>query len=233
MTLFFAIWWVSLEEAPTQITAGYFKPLLTEDILDFTKQIFTENSTGLLFPLIFFWYILGHITQWFSRNTKFTESNGISNFSRVSAALAFRPARPAAFYSEELKPLLDHLSKTLSPNEAPLDWKAFFPIAKNFVARNSASSLITNYQNKYTLHRSITITSAGLFWANSISIILTIPFPFLNTNLPLQIILVPSSLFLVWGFSGGYETNWKLFGNTVITEAYSLTHNRLTKDKAE
>lgn len=228
ITLFLAIWWVSLGNIPSEIISRDIPQIYLSDIASLSRRAFSENGLGIFIPFLFAWYIFGHITQWYSRSSYTESGERASNFARLFKSLQLKPPRPKENYSKDLEPLFQEASKHLSKSGEPLSWSQFFPVAKNLVIRKSSYSLIATYQNKYTLHRSITIASAFLFWLNiigiSLSLILT-KFCLGSgtiTNITLQLFLIPATLFLIWGFSGGYEFNWRMFGNTIVTESYSI-----------
>lgn len=239
ITLFFAIWLASLGNIPSLLISSEFPILTISKIVEIIGSSFSENGFGIFLPLLLSWYIFGHITQWFSRYSSRDSDTKIGFIKRIFLSLILRPPRPKEKYDEKLEQLFLQASKILSPTETPLPWEQFFPVAKNIITRSIPNSLISTYQNKYTLHRSITITSAFLFWLNlaglSISFMLGRLSCFqVETNTALQLFIIPSSIFLIWGFSGGYEFNWKMFGNTVVTESYSvLNFPRISETKED
>ncbi|WP_444438357.1 hypothetical protein [Pseudomonas sp. A6] len=238
ITLFFAIWLASLGNIPTILISSNFPILTIKKIVEIIGITFTENGFGTLIPLLLSWYVFGHITQWFSRYSSKDSDEKIWFWKRIGLSLILRPPRPKEKYDQKLEELFIQSSKKLSRSDNVLPWEQFFPVAKNLIARSIPNSLISTYQNKYTLHRSITITSAFLFWLDlaglAISFILSrVSCHTVDTNLPLQILIIPVSIFLVWGFSGGYEFNWKMFGNTVVTEAYSVLNFPKNSDTKE
>jgi hypothetical protein len=43
-----------------------------------------------------------------------------------------------------------------------------------------------------------------------------------SANWLLLFVLLVLSVAIAWGFSGSYLYHWQMFGNTIITETYSL-----------
>jgi hypothetical protein len=107
---------------------------------------------------------------------------------------------------------------------SPLSWTQFYPVAKNYLARNSTSSLVSLYQNKYTLHRSIAVAAALTFWLSVLAMLIgvaTLHYVGLAPRFAPLGVLAISCVALTWGFSASYAFNWTLFGNSIITETYS------------
>lgn len=93
------------------------------------------------------------------------------------------------------------------------------------MAQRLAYSLVTTYQNKYTFHRSVTTAGAVLFWLSSTAVVGALVTLKMNGPQPswaLLLSLLGGAILLVWGFSGSYMYHWEMFGNTIITEAYSI-----------
>lgn len=238
ITLFFAIWLASLGNIPALLISSDFPTLTIKKIVEIIGTVFTEKGFGILVPLLLSWYVFGHITQWFSRYSSKDSDEKTGFAKRVGLSLILRPPRPKEKYDPKLEQLFIQSSKKLSKSDTPLPWEQFFPVAKNLIARSIPNSLISTYQNKYTLHRSITITSAFLFWLDLAGIVISyilgrascLP---VEANSVLQLFIIPISIFLVWGFSGGYDFNWKMFGNTIVTEAYSVLNFPKNSDTKE
>ncbi len=239
ITLFFAVWLASMGNIPALIISNDFPILTISKISEIIAKTFSDKGFGILIPLILSWYIFGHITQWFSSSTATPAGERASDSLRIIKSLLLKPPRPTENFSKDLKPLFDEVSTKLAIGKEQLSWVQFFPIAKNIIFRNSSNSLISTYQNKYTLHRSITIISAFLFWLDLAGIVFSYTIENftctkIETNTPLQLFILPFSVFLVWGFSGGYEYNWKMFGNTIVTETYSnLNFPKISEVKDE
>ncbi len=106
-----------------------------------------------------------------------------------------------------------------------MEWEQIFPVLKSYLSRNLAYSLVATYQNKYTLHRSVTAGAAVWFWLN----LMTIPAALVtramggpSVHWVVLVLCLIAALVLVWGFSGSFMYHWQNFANTIITESYSL-----------
>jgi len=137
--------------------------------------------------------------------------------------LLFRIPKPESNFSAKLQRLYDKVQVRFSIEGTPLEWREFYPLAKTFLLQNLTLSLVPTYQNKYTLHRSITTASTLLFWLCTLSLAcawksnMTVP----PLTYGMLAVFALGALFLVWGFSSSYIYHWEMFGNTIITESYS------------
>lgn len=183
----------------------------------------SDIRAGLLIVLIVAAYFLGHLLHWIGRSPKKPVPKP-KWYRRVWLCLTFRIPKPEHSYEPSLQPLLDDAKPFFGLSPAA-EWRQFYPVAKSYLAANLQTSLVSTYQNKYTLHRSITAASVVWFWLSLVASIAAafkvcaanshpIWFPLLSS--------MPISLLLIWGFSDSYRFHWKLWGDTIITEAYVL-----------
>ncbi len=185
-----------------------------------------EGRIFVAIPLIFLWYFLGHLLNWFGRSG-ISIAGKISGRCRVYQSLRFCIPKPESSFDPKLEPLFKVIQKDFSPKDVELTWSSLFPVFRIYLAQNLSRSLVTTYQNKYTLHRSITTASTLLFWFSLLGILGGLVTLYFYCTQPhwLYLISLPiGSLILVWGFSGSYLYNWLLFGNSIVTETYSLLH---------
>jgi len=211
--------------------AGPVIPIITQSALPelnsnyFIKIMEFDWTKSSLIILFVGWYFIGHILVWIGR---FGVNQSKPNFIMLTLkSLFFRIPKPKDSFNANLAILYDEVQKRFTHNDIVLTWTQFFPVAKNFIYRSSSKSLITTYQNKYTLHRAIAVASVLLFWLSILLIF--IPVIFFNYQAPVQNIiylaaLVFLSLVFIWNFSSSYMYHWIMFGNTIITEAYSLLY---------
>jgi hypothetical protein len=212
-----------------------------------------EIRFGLLIAALVQAYFFGHLLHWVARSPKEFSTQqdskdpqkrlscrqkislffkdppkNPSSWQRIALCLFLQIPRPQHSYDSSLEPLLEQ-SKLFLGLESTAKWSLFYPVAKSYVAANLQTSLITTYQNKYTLHRSLTAAAAIWFWFSVFGVAGALAMLFLSNSQPLWIPLfasIPASLLIVWGFSDSYQYNWKLWGNTVITEMYLLQKTR-------
>jgi len=136
----------------------------------------------------------------------------------------FSIPKPNSPFNPKLQRLFEVVRKRFASKGVLPEWQEFYPIAKSFLAQNVTSSLISTYQNKYTLHRSIATAATLLFWASVIAIGVSNFTSYTPDQAPSYLLLSAlaiGSLALVYGFSASYIYNWEMFGNTIVTETYS------------
>jgi hypothetical protein len=220
----FFVWAASGPTAPV-ITYGWLPQLRLGELVGVVDSITTERGIGALILRLIGWYFLGHLLLWISRSRERAPTKEFGSWARVWMVLRLRTPRPTNSYEPKLQPLFDQVRQKFATPGVELEWRHFYPVAKNFLAQTVSYSLVATYQHKYTLHRSIASASALLFWAlvaaafvGCLAIWQGSPQP----NWHLLGLGLIASLLLVWGFSGSYQENWLMFGNTIITECYAL-----------
>jgi hypothetical protein len=137
----------------------------------------------------------------------------------------FRIPKPEASFDASLEQLFATVSPKFSPAGKPLQWREFYPVAKSFIAQKLRYSLVATYQNKYTLHRSLTTAAAVLFWVSLLGIAAGLVAPWKAAAEPhygALASLATMSVIVIWGFSDSYMFHWKMFGNTIVTESYAM-----------
>tara|TARA_Y100001933_G_scaffold68875_1_gene69878 strand:+ start:17569 stop:18348 length:780 start_codon:yes stop_codon:yes gene_type:complete len=219
------MWWFALGDLTTIWSANSLPS--AEDFVEHLQATF-ESAYGFWFGCLagaLTSYFLGHIALWISRGGDPNSAAESSARVRIALALKFQIPKPSKNFAEELEPLRSAVVKELSHNGDPLTWRQCYPVLKSYLSNNLSYSLISTYQNKYTLHRSITAIAALLFWLSIISIIVVLvtnQFAVTSPRWLLLVTILVFSLVVVWGFSASYMYYWKMFGDSVITEAYSL-----------
>lgn len=209
----------------------FFPRLTLRSTSNTLESIGVRTGVGIAGPAILIAYFIGHLLHWISRSGKGDDELVKNNFKRTWLSITFRVPKHSTSYDKNLQPLLDALKPKfhLSPEA---EWRQFFSPAKHYLIRTSNTSLVSVYQNKYTLHRSITTGAALIFWLSIISMAIgIISAHFLCVEprwIPLCFLAV-GCLVVTWGFSDSYAYNWKMFGNTIITETYSLLFGPSTK----
>jgi len=225
--LFFVAWWIALGSAAPIWTLELLPQLTSETASELVKSLTVNTGIGIAVPGIVAAYFIGHILHWVGRSSTPNDRSSSSWLRRVGYSLIFRIPKPIESYSSHLKPLFEAVEPKFRTNDLQLNWAQFFPLAKCYLSTNLVSSLVANYQNKYTLHRSITTAATLLFWVCILAIGLgVVCMRWCSISVvprwgPL-VILDFFSLVLVWGFSDSYLYHWKMFGNTIVTETYSL-----------
>jgi len=137
--------------------------------------------------------------------------------------LRFKVRKPVESFDPALTELFKKVIGKFS-HDRELAWREFYPLAKNFLVNTDRRSLVSTYQNKYTLHRSIAAAAAAIFWLTFFGMIAARLAYFFGTNsypnwLMLWFLLA-SSFASVWGFSATFMFYWTLWGDTIVTESY-------------
>lgn len=234
--LFVLFWWIGLGGLAPLATSGFLPEMTLIKAANVLEKTGDRSAIGAAAVYLISTYFLGHILQRLSRSGKANEGQLRSWTKRTTQALRFNILRPENSFDPKLNTAYEKIKIKLEPNNLGLEWPQFYPIAKNFVARNSSSSLITTYQNKYTLQRSITMAAALLFWGCTAALItgavVNYHLPEISFRWGVLLILIFTSLLVAGAFSGGFAYNWTLLGNSVITEAYSLLYGPDKNDQS-
>lgn len=222
--LFFLLWWTALGPMASVWTGGEVPEFSVETARGIIDSLSAATGIGVAIPLFAACYFAGHLLHWVARSGKSNQKAVDTWYKCLGYSLIFSIPKADASFNPKLQKLFEVVRKRFSTDETPLEWREFYPIAKSFLAQRVTSSLVSTYQNKYTLHRSIATAAALLFWISLIAIgvaKLTFDKPEQSPSYLLLSILVISGLALVHGFSASYIYHWEMFGNTIITETYS------------
>lgn len=230
--LFLAAWWAALGPVAPLWSLGGIQALTVRDLIEFFS---TRISAGMVIPLLAVSYFLGHLVLWVARAGVASEDASRRPWKRIKRSLFFRIPKPSGSYDPSLDSLFEAIRPKFALGGQRLEWRQFYPVAKSYIAQRLTYSLIATYQNKYTLHRSLTTGAAGLFWLSVLGLVgglVTLHFKGVEPNWFGLGSLLAFSILVIWGFSGSYMYHWQMFGNTIITESYSLIagpadeHNR-------
>ena len=217
------VWWCTGDLISVITTGGI--PALTVNWLEgFIQKLDVRLGVGLAVPAILASYFLGNLLVWISRSGR-PDSNA-NSWHLLRSSLFLKIPKPEHSYAVALGPLFDRVrEKFTAPGVASLEWRMFYPVGKAYLARNVANSLVTTYQNKYTFHRSLVLGAVVVFWLSAFALItaaVTNHFVHVVPRWYQLIGLAAFSLFMVNGFTASYRLHWGLFGDTIITELYSL-----------
>lgn len=202
----------------------FFPRLTLRSTSNNLESVGVRTGVGIAGPTILIAYFIGHLLHWIFRSGKGDDNLVRNSLKRTWLSITFRIPKHSSSYDKTLQPLLNAIKPKfhLSPEA---EWRQFFSAAKHYLTRTSSTSLVPVYQNKYTLHRSIATGAALIFWLSIISIAIGLLAAHSLCVEPRWIplfFLASGCLTVTWGFSDSYAYNWKMFGNTIITETYSL-----------
>jgi hypothetical protein len=219
--------WVALGPLAPLWTQRAVPELSISRIQTLINSLSTADTIASIGILLVAWYLVGQILLWTSRFAVPIDNAEKRWGQRVWLTLRFRIPRPTHSFKASLQPIYDEVSAKFADRARPLDWEQFYPIVKSFLAQRLRYSLVTTYQNKYTLHRSIATAAAVSFWISMFGMVGAFLTPEKYGCGPMWILLslmLALSLLCVSAFSHTYIYHWKMFGDTIITEAYSLIY---------
>jgi hypothetical protein len=225
-----ALWWAALGPLAPRWTNEALPELTVNTAGTLINSLNIATGFGIGVPLFVFSYFLGHLLVWIGRSGKPLTVKQGTGTRILGKSLCFRIPKPATSFDPALNRLYDAGKQKFSAGrqEEYLTWQEFYPVARSYLLQNTSYSLVVTYQNKYTLHRSVATASALWFWLGLIGIVggaFTVhcyggASPYWGWLVTLTLV----ALVLVWGFSNGYLFHWQNFGNSIVTETYSLLY---------
>ena len=229
-SIFILLYWIALGPVAPLWTSGIIPAFTMTNLQALFDSLSLASGIGVAIPLLAIWYFLGHILLWIARSGKADAAASKGSVRRVVLSLVLQIPKPANPFDPNLKPLYNSVRKRFTADGAELDWRQFYPVVKSYLSQRLTYSLVATYQNKYTFHRSVAIASAVLFWFSVLTIATALVFGAPGVNWALLLALLGGAVLLVWGFSGSYMYHWGMFGDTIITEAYSLLYGPKNAD---
>jgi len=220
--LLLLVWW-TLGDLPPLLTFGAVSALTLEMADGFIKRLDTALGIGIAVPCLIATYFLGNALIWVSRSGKADPNDKPMHL--LLSSLSMRIPKPEHSFAPSLRDLFDKVNKKFADGGELLDWRKFYPVGKSYLACNLGHSLVATYQNKYTFHRSIVLSAAITFWLCVLGLVVGTATSICQHVgpkwLPLSALAI-TSVFMVKGFTASYRLHWEMFGNTIITELYSL-----------
>jgi hypothetical protein len=222
--IMFVLWLVGLGELVPFVSGGFFPRVTLSSAAAALESIGVRTGLGIAGPLLLVTYFLGHLLHWISRSGSSDDAIVASDWKRTWRSLLFGVPKPSVSFDQNLQPLYESVLPKFSLTTKST-WSQFYPVARSFLRCRLESSLTALYQNKYTLHRSITASAALFFWLSIGGLIVGLVAASFSRVEPRWVALLAFAygcVILVWGFSASYAYNWRLFGNTVVTETFAL-----------
>ena len=221
--LMWSLVWIAAADVVPWMTWGTLPELTWSEAKDAIGQAIAWSAFMSVLLMITLAYFVGHLLAWVARGGKRYEQVGF--WHHVWGTLRFQPPKQEPSYNLKLKPAWRWAGKRLLGEKLDLTWPLFYPAAKTYLLQKRIPSLVTTYQNKYTLHRSLAVAAAVTAWgALVVAILGLISAPVFGARVAphwfATIVLAAGSLVAVWGFSSSYLYNWTLWGNYLITETY-------------
>jgi putative effector of murein hydrolase LrgA (UPF0299 family) len=147
--------WMGLGSLPPYWSSGQVPMLTLSTVKSLIDKIPGALQTAAIIGTLMVWYFLGHSVNWISKGRSHTKGEFKERIERIWSFLKFRIKKPEASFDPKLEKLFKAVSRKFTANQEPLEWRQFYPLAKNLLANTGRNSLLSTYQNKYTLHRSI------------------------------------------------------------------------------
>jgi hypothetical protein len=225
-SLFLAVLWGALGPLVTTWSLSAVPTLTLRSLANFENRLSGLAAWTAALFLFAIWYFLGHALHWLSRVRGGDAESGSSLKSRMWALVRVRVPKLSCSYDPRLQGLFEAASAKLSRTNVPLIWREFYPVAKTLLSQKLTYSLVATYQNKYTLHRSICVASAWLFWlsvlANAGALLTQCSSDVFPGNWLLLVLLPIAAAVSALGFGSSYLYAWTLFGDSIVTETYCL-----------
>lgn len=218
-----AFWAVGTGDLLPYFSDNFFPRINLRDASKNLENMGARTGIGMTAPTALAAYFSGHLLHWISRSGKADDALVSSAWKRTMLSLSLKIPRPKDSYDKNLQSIFENIKNKLDLPD--MNWSQFYPIAKNHLQRNNTASLVSIYQNKYTLHRSITTAAATVFWLCIATMLIGVYAKFhlcIEPRWAPMTTLLIGCLIIVWGFSSSYAYHWKLFGNSIITETYSI-----------
>jgi len=221
--LMWSLLWIAADDVVPWATWGAVPELTLSTAKDAIGQAIGWSAFVSVLLMITLAYFVGHLLTWVARRGK--RHKDVSFWNHLLGTLCFRPPKQEPSYNTKLKPAWRWAGKRLLHEKLDPTWSLFYPAAKTYLLQKRIPSLVTTYQNKYTLHRSLAVAAAVTAWGVlGVAILSLISAPVFGAQVEphwfATIVLGLGSLVAVWGFSSSYLYNWTLWGNYLITETY-------------
>lgn len=224
-TVFLGLWWAAAGPLAPVWTFGWLPELTGPLVLDVFQSLARSNGLAIGAAALALLYLVGHLVLWTARSGGPDDKSQRNGWRRVGLTLIFRAPKPSANYHQDLEPLYAAVAARLGLRGKALKWRQFYPVARCLLAQRLSRSLLTTYQNKYTLHRSVATAAAALFWLclfTAAGALPTLVAGGLQPHWPLLGLLLIGAVAFAAVFSESYMYHWGLFGDTVVTETYSV-----------
>jgi hypothetical protein len=226
-SIFLLLLWAALGPIAPFFTHGAIPAFTRATFRASVDSMISLSEMGAVVVWLLIWYFLGHFLLWISRGGIADDGASKSWVRRVYLSLTFRIPKLSTNYNPKLASLYEGVRKKFASEGVVLEWRQFYPVVHSYLSQRLTTSLVDTYQHKYTLHRSITSACAALFWLSLLAIVAafvawTMDGP--QPNWLLLMLLFVSAGILVWLFSASYMLHWEMFGNSIVTEAYSLLY---------
>ena len=225
-TLAVLVWsllWIAADGVVPWATRGAVPELALSTAKDAIAQAIAWSALVSILLMLALAYFVGHLLTWRARRGR--RHQRVRFRDHLKETLLFRPPKKELSYDLKLEAAWQWAGERLLGEDVELSWRLFYPAAKTYLLQKQIPSLVTTYQNKYTLHRSLAFAAALTAWGTllvgSLGVLACVTGAQEAAPHWLALgVLAIGSLLAVWGFSSSYLYNWTLWGNYLITETY-------------
>lgn len=222
--LMWSLLWIAAADMVPLATFGAVPELTLSEAVDAIGRAIEWSAFMSVLLMMAPAYFVGHLLTWVGRGGK--RHKDVRKRDHLLETLLLRPPKRESSYDLKLEPAWQWAGERLLGKKLEPSWLLFYPAAKTYLLQKRIPSLVTTYQNKYTLHRSLAVAAALTAWGASFFLVLSLDLAKVigaqaaSPHWVATIALAGGSLFAVWGFSSSYLYNWTLWGDYLITETY-------------
>ena len=225
--IMWSLLWTAADDVVPWMTGDAVPELTLSEAMDAIGQAIGWSAFLSILLMIAVAYFVGHLLTWVARGGK--RLDNVRTRDLLTWTLLLRPPKKQPSYPSELKEDWEWAGERLLGRKPELTWSLFYPAAKSYLLQKRIPSLVTTYQNKYTLHRSLAVAAALTAWgALLVALGASLSHVLAQVNGAqaaephwfATVAIAAGSLFAVWGFSSSYLYNWTLWGQYLITETY-------------
>ena len=225
--LMWSLLWIAAAEVVPRMTMDAVPELTLSKAMGAIGQAIEWSTFVTVLLMIALAYCVGHLLTWVARRGEGQEEVGFQD--HLKGTLLLKPPKHNLSYDSKLEPAWRWAGKRLLGKKLEPSWLLFYLAAKSYLLQKRIPSLVTTYQNKYTLHRSLAVAAALTAWGAilvALGAILNLVLVQVTDAQAAQphwfatVAIAVGSLFAGCGFSYSYLYNWTLWGNYLITETY-------------
>jgi len=222
--------WISAGPTLSSMTDAWIPHLTLAGVGEWESRMSAVRRTEMGVLLVVLCYFLGQTLNWRSREKDKKQKGKAPEGKTEGKAPRFSPLffgfqRETKRYYDSLEGHYKAVCRAIWPGDETINWYQFYPVAKSAVAQSLDYSLIQTYQHKYTLHRCVAASGATVFWGCVAVTALGVVCELSGGAEPrwaLVGVLTLASAGLAHLFARSYNYYWQMWGNTVVTEAFTL-----------
>ncbi|MEZ5978696.1 MAG: hypothetical protein R3F34_10800 [Planctomycetota bacterium] len=217
----------------------WFLPTRWSDLVRWEVEVLESAPIIVIGTLGLTAYCAGHFLKWLTGGAEVAREGRESAVDRLRnrfTKFAIGEGKPAS-YSAQFAPLLPRVAEFLRVDRVEGTdgdrefWKAVVPVGRALLERTGQPILVTTFQNKYTLHRSLTAVCVLQAWL-SMALALFLPglaivraeADELGSAICGGVVLLASlaivSHILASSFRSSYRYYWSRFGDYLVAELH-------------